>query len=146
MRILFSLFGSFLGIGTQRQQANNFNGNNDIHSYSNVRTENTTSNNNQLEAWADGDAQSTNANTVTANNMPNDQQTLSSSYLFAPLTTPQSNTINTTIASSSSSNHTNNNPPTIFNNNNDTNDDSNFGTATRLRTKFKKFKQFFSKN
>lgn len=47
-----------LGIGHQRQPVNNFTSNLDTYSYNNVRTEtNMTSNNNQLEAWANGDVQ-----------------------------------------------------------------------------------------
>lgn len=87
------------GTGSQRQPANNFNSNNDSYSYSNVRTENTTSNNNQLESWADGQQhlesstnQSINMASNHLNSSPNDQNDRgSSSHLFDPLTTPQPN-------------------------------------------------------
>lgn len=106
-----------------------------------------TSNNNQLDAWTDaGDAQqqpnAIPAGTSNANIMPNiDQHTMSSGYLVAPLTIQSNASINANHQS-----HSNNNLPIILNSNNDSNDNSDFGTATRLRTKFKNFKKFFSKN
>lgn len=154
------------GIGSQRQQANNFNTNIDSYSHSNVRTENLTSNNNQLEAWTDGDNiqqqfefnnpvprpnrldanQSITSNDSNSMNAPTDQPA-SSSYLFAPITTPQSNTNNATRnADQRRHSNNNNNLPIILNNNSDNNDNINFGTATTFRTKFNKFKKFFSKN
>lgn len=157
---------SFAGTGTQRQQANNFNSNNDSYSYSNVRTENTTSNNNQLEAWSDGDNQQMNAGQTSivsggngaaasaivtnAHSLSTDQNTInSSSYHFAPshTATQQLNTnLATTSADNNHNSNNNNNLPILLNNNNDPNDMDHFGTSNRLRTKLKKFKKFFTKN
>ncbi|XP_031631680.1 putative uncharacterized protein DDB_G0282133 [Contarinia nasturtii] len=152
----FESQSSSSGTGTQRQHVNNFNSNNDSYNYSNVRTENTTSNNNQLDAWMDGDNQQTNAggqsfNSTTvvtatltgthANGLSNDQNNLSSNYLFTQHTTPQLNTNHTTTTNTDNSH--NNNLPIILNNNNDNSDTDQFGT---LRTKFKKIRKFFTKN
>lgn len=143
----------FTGTETQRQHANS---NNDSYSYSNARTEHTTSNNNQLAAWSDGDNQQTNTgqafNSAAAhsNGSSTDQPNLSTSYMFAPMTTSQSTTNidnhHSSRISTSTTTFTTTNNNNLSNILNDTSENCNIGTATILRTKFKKFKKYFTKN
>lgn len=61
----WSKFLILIGNGSQWQTANNFTSNSDNYSYSSARTENTTSNNNQLEVWTNGDIQQQHFDSLT---------------------------------------------------------------------------------